>query len=341
MNFPDLGKMKEMMSQAREMQAQMEQKLAATIVEAESGGGMVSVRMNGKKEVLRLKIEPTALGASTGDIELLEDLIAAAINEAGRRADEAIKSSVAGMMGGLNLPGLESREWNSQPMTRFAEPMSRLIDELRKLPGIGTKSAQRLAFHVLRRPTRRPRPRRRDPRPARQPPPLLHLQQHHRRRPLRLLHQRRPRPAHRLRRGRAHQHRHHREDAQLQRRLPRPPRHALAHRRRRPGATPHRQPAHPPHRRDRRRAAGSRPIPAGPDRAERRKSRDAPIREVILATSPTTEGEATAAYLAGEIHRIAPTLRVTRIATGVPAGSDIEYADEVTMTRAMEGRREF
>ena len=56
---------------------------------------------------------------------------------------------------------------------------------------------------------------------------------------------------------------------------------------------------------------------------------------------PTTEGEATAAYLTAEIHRVAPTLRVTRIATGVPAGSDIEYADEVTMTRAMEGRRDF
>ena len=65
------------------------------------------------------------------------------------------------------------------------------------------------------------------------------------------------------------------------------------------------------------------------------------VREVILATSPTTEGEATAAYLAQEIRRIAPTLRVTRIATGVPAGSDIEYADEVTMTRALEGRRDF
>ena len=68
---------------------------------------------------------------------------------------------------------------------------------------------------------------------------------------------------------------------------------------------------------------------------------DLGIREVILATSPTTEGEATAAYIAQEIHRIAPALRVTRIATGVPAGSDIEYADEVTMSRAMEGRREF
>jgi len=65
------------------------------------------------------------------------------------------------------------------------------------------------------------------------------------------------------------------------------------------------------------------------------------VREVILATSPTTEGEATAAYLAQEIRRVAPTVRITRIATGVPAGSDIEYADEVTMTRALEGRHEF
>jgi DNA-binding YbaB/EbfC family protein len=107
MDFSDLGKMQEMMAQARQMQEQMEQKLAETVVEAESGGGMVRVRMNGKKEVLRIKIEPTALGATTGDIELLEDLIAAAVNEAGRRADETMKSSVAGMMGCLNLPGLE------------------------------------------------------------------------------------------------------------------------------------------------------------------------------------------------------------------------------------------
>jgi len=63
--------------------------------------------------------------------------------------------------------------------------------------------------------------------------------------------------------------------------------------------------------------------------------------EVILATSPTTEGEATAGYIAGEIRRMRSPVKVTRIATGVPAGSDIEYADEVTMTRAMEGRREF
>jgi DNA-binding YbaB/EbfC family protein len=107
MDFADMAKMKEVMEKAREMQAQMEQKLAATVVEADAGGGMVSVRMNGKKEVLRVKIEPTALSAAGGDIELLEDLIAAAFNEAGRRAEEAMKSNVAGMMGGLKLPGME------------------------------------------------------------------------------------------------------------------------------------------------------------------------------------------------------------------------------------------
>lgn len=62
------------------------------------------------------------------------------------------------------------------------------------------------------------------------------------------------------------------------------------------------------------------------------------VEEVILATNPTVEGEATALYLANLLH--ATPVRVTRIATGVPAGSDIEYADEVTMARAMEGRRE-
>jgi recombination protein RecR len=64
-----------------------------------------------------------------------------------------------------------------------------------------------------------------------------------------------------------------------------------------------------------------------------------PTPELILATSPTVEGEATARYLADESRHRFPTLTITRIATGVPAGSDIEYADEVTMTRALENRR--
>ncbi len=63
------------------------------------------------------------------------------------------------------------------------------------------------------------------------------------------------------------------------------------------------------------------------------------VDEVILATNPTVEGEATALYLARLLKPLG--VRVTRIAMGIPVGSDLEYADEVTMTRAMEGRREL
>ena len=106
MNFSDLGKMKEMLGQAKQMQEQMEHQLADTVVESTTGGGVVTVRMNGKKEVLKLTIDPSVVGSSGSDLELLEDLIIAAVNDAGRRADEAMKSSVAGMMGGLGLPDL-------------------------------------------------------------------------------------------------------------------------------------------------------------------------------------------------------------------------------------------
>ena len=66
---------------------------------------------------------------------------------------------------------------------------------------------------------------------------------------------------------------------------------------------------------------------------------DGQADEIILATNPTVEGEATATYLYGQLRRAG--LKVTRIATGIPAGSDIEYADEITMLKAMEGRREL
>ena len=66
---------------------------------------------------------------------------------------------------------------------------------------------------------------------------------------------------------------------------------------------------------------------------------DGQADEIILATNPTVEGEATATYLSGQLRRVG--LKVTRIATGIPAGSDIEYADEITMLKAMEGRREL
>ena len=63
------------------------------------------------------------------------------------------------------------------------------------------------------------------------------------------------------------------------------------------------------------------------------------VEEVYVATNPTVEGEATAIYLARLLKPLG--VRVTRIAMGIPVGSDLEYAEEVTMTRAMEGRREF
>ncbi|TCK75961.1 YbaB/EbfC family nucleoid-associated protein [Acidipila rosea] len=74
-------KMQEMLSQAKQMQEQMQQKLSQTVVEASSGGGAVTVKMNGQKQVLKLTIDPAAvasLSSNTGDLEMLEDLITAA-----------------------------------------------------------------------------------------------------------------------------------------------------------------------------------------------------------------------------------------------------------------------
>jgi len=102
-------KMAEMLSQANKMQEEMQQKLSQTVVEGTSGGGAVTATMNGKKELIKIHIDPSAvvsLSGPTPDVEMLEDLIVAAVNEAGRRADEAIQSSVKGALGGLNIPGL-------------------------------------------------------------------------------------------------------------------------------------------------------------------------------------------------------------------------------------------
>lgn len=99
----------EMLSQANQMQEEVQRKLGETVVEASSGGGAVTVTMNGKKEVIKVHIDPSAVTSLTGgqpDVEMLEDLVAGAVNEAGRKADDAIKSSVHGMLGGLNIPGL-------------------------------------------------------------------------------------------------------------------------------------------------------------------------------------------------------------------------------------------
>jgi DNA-binding YbaB/EbfC family protein len=104
-------KIPEMLSQANQMQEEIQRKLSETVVEGSSGGGAVTATMNGKKELLKIRIEPAAvvgLGGGKPDVEMLEDLVVAAVNDAGRHADEAIKSNVQGMLGGLKIPGLTS-----------------------------------------------------------------------------------------------------------------------------------------------------------------------------------------------------------------------------------------
>ena len=100
----DLSKMQEMLSQANAMRESMDEKLAGTIVEASSGGGAVEARMNGRKELLKLTITPAAATAAAADLTMLEDLIVAAVNEAGRKADQAAQSSAGDLLGGLGLP---------------------------------------------------------------------------------------------------------------------------------------------------------------------------------------------------------------------------------------------
>ena len=94
----------QMMKQAQEMQERLQRELAATEVEATAGGGMVTVIMNGQKQVRRVAIDPEVVNAD--DVEMLQDLIVAAINDAQRKVDETVAGKMGGMMGGLKIPGL-------------------------------------------------------------------------------------------------------------------------------------------------------------------------------------------------------------------------------------------
>lgn len=199
-------------------------------------------------------------------------------------------------------------------MSRYAEPMARLIEELKKLPGVGSKTAQRFAFHILRssdddaaalsEAVRNLKASLRlcsicnnvtdiDPcaycaSPARNQRLVCVVEE--------------PTNIAAIERTRSYQGVYHVLHGTLS------PLHGV-----------------------------------GPDQLRTgtlmaRVERDE-VDEVILATSPTLEGEATANWLATALRK--PQVKITRIATGVPAGSDIEYADEVTMSRALEGRRDI
>ena len=94
----------QMMKQAQQMQERMQKQMEEMRIEATAGGGMVTVVINGAKEVQSLKIDPEAV--SKDDVEMLQDLILAALNDAHRKADEAMSKQMQGMMGGMKIPGL-------------------------------------------------------------------------------------------------------------------------------------------------------------------------------------------------------------------------------------------
>jgi len=91
--------LQELMSQAKRQYEVLQKKMQEMVVEASSGGGTVTVKMDGRKQVLSVKIDPEAL--KSGDIEMLEDLLAAAVNAAGKKVDDSMQSAMGGMLGGM------------------------------------------------------------------------------------------------------------------------------------------------------------------------------------------------------------------------------------------------
>jgi len=94
------GNMQNMMKQAQQMQERMQEEVAKIRVEASAGGGMVTVQMDGQKSVLGVKIDPEA----ATDVEMLQDMIMAACNEASKKVDDESKQKMGGMLGGMGLP---------------------------------------------------------------------------------------------------------------------------------------------------------------------------------------------------------------------------------------------
>ncbi|MDP2319087.1 MAG: YbaB/EbfC family nucleoid-associated protein [Acidobacteriota bacterium] len=93
-----------MMKQAQEMQERLQQEMSQLSVQATAGGGMVTVTVNGHKHLQKIAIDPEVV--SRDDVGMLQDLIIAAVNDAHRKVDDAMKSKMGGMLGGMGLPGL-------------------------------------------------------------------------------------------------------------------------------------------------------------------------------------------------------------------------------------------
>jgi DNA-binding YbaB/EbfC family protein len=93
--------LQELMSKAKSQYETLQKKMLETVVEASVGGGTVTVKMDGRKQLLNLRIDPEAV--KTGDVEMLQDMVLAAVNEAARKVDAAMQTTVGGMLGGLGM----------------------------------------------------------------------------------------------------------------------------------------------------------------------------------------------------------------------------------------------
>jgi nucleoid-associated protein EbfC len=96
--------MQQLMKQAQQMQEKMQKQMETIVVDATAGGGMVSVKMNGQKQLLSVQLDPEVV--TSGDKDMLQDLIVAAVNEGIRKVDEAMAEQLGSLTGGLKIPGL-------------------------------------------------------------------------------------------------------------------------------------------------------------------------------------------------------------------------------------------
>ena len=290
------GSMNNLMKQAQRMQRQMEEgqkELETKEFTAKAGGGAVEVTVTGKKEITKVKLSEEAVDPD--DIEMLEDLIVAAANEALRQADEANTELMSKMTGGLG------------------GYINHLIEELAALPGIGSKSAQRLAFHIINMPKGRVEKLARSMTDAKE-------------------HVRYCEECFTLTDAEkcpicSNEKRDHTTIMVVEN-----TRDLAAYEK----TGKYEGVYHVLH------GAISPMLGIGPNDIRLKELMHrlkGDVKEVIIATNSSLEGETTAMYI-GKL--IKPTgIKVTRIASGVPVGGDLEYIDEVTLLRALEGRTEM
>lgn len=305
--------MNSLMRQAQKMQEDMKAKqaeLEAAEYIGSASGEMVTVKMNGKHEVLSITIKPEAVDPD--DIEMLEDLVAAAVNATVKQVDETAEAEMGKLTGGLNIPGLWSK-WRST-MGYNAAPLEKLIEEFSKFPGIGRKGATRMAYQVLSM--------------SDQDAAALAgaIQNAHTK----------------LHRCRVCQNYTEAELCPICASAKRDrsvicvvetPRDVQAFERTREYHGMY----HVLH---------GLISPMDGIGAEQLTVKellarlgDGEVKEVIMAMNPTVEGEATAMYLAKLIKPLG--IKTTRLAYGLPVGASLEYTDETTLYRALSGRGEL